>query len=140
MAGTKIFASRVFLTINGFESLHLKTCSLKVAEGLARVETMTADRSSAGYKYANRSIQIATEFEVEDARAQIDIAIADPTKEVNMVFQVGNGGDRYIVSGLRQADMSIDGSVGDASKKINFEALKCVNQNGVAVNVDISLS
>lgn len=135
---TKIFASRAFLTINGFESLHLKSCNLKVAEGLARVSTMTRDRSDAGYKYANRSIQIAAVFEIEDARAQIDPAIADPTKEIGMVFECG--GERYVAGGIKAGDMGIDSSVGDASKSINFEALTLVNENGVAVNTDISLS
>lgn len=135
---TKLFASRAFLLINGFESLHLRTANLKCSESLARVETMTRDRSSAGYKYGNRSIQISATFDIENARAQIDPAIADPTKEVSMVFECG--GERYIAGGVKASDMSIDASVGETSKAINFEALTLVNQNGVSVNVDIALS
>ena len=135
---TKLFASRGFLTINGFESLHLKTSNLKITEGLSRVETMTRDRSSAGFKYANRSIQITASFDIENVRAQIDPAIADPTKEIGIVFETG--GERYICGGLRVSDTGIDTSVGDASKSITFEALTCVNENGVSVNTDISLS
>ena len=134
---TKLFADRAFITINGFEAMHVKSANLKISEALARVETMTRNRRTAGYKRGNKSIQLSVTLDIEAKKAQIDAAIADPTAEINCVFEVG--GERYNATGLAVSDTSLDGSVGDSSKSINFEALDVVNENGTAVNVDISL-
>ena len=134
---TKIFADRVFLTMNGFELLNVKSAGLKMNMNLSRVETMTRNYKTAGYKHGNRSYQLTLGLDIESKKAQIDLALADPAADINCVFECG--GERYIATGLAQADANIDGSVGDASKSINLEALDCVNENGVSVNVDISL-
>ena len=70
-------------------------------------------------------------------QAAIDLAIIDPAVEVNLIFEVG--GDRYTVKDLAESDMTLTGSVGDASKSINFEAIDIINENGNSVNSVISL-
>lgn len=134
---SKIFADRAFLTVNGFELAHLKTANLSVSEGLSRVSTMTRNRRDAGYKHANKSIQIDAELEIEANRAQVDLALANPTADIRVVYEAG--GERYIATGVAQSSMDLRGSVGDASKSLKLEALDCTNENGTPVNTGISL-
>jgi len=133
----KLFADRAFITINGFETAHVKTSNLKSSESLSRVSTMTRNRRDPGYKRGNKSIQISLTLEIEQQKAQIDLAIADPTADVQLVYECG--AERYNALGLAQSEMTLDGSVGDANKQITLEALDLVNENGTSVNADISL-
>lgn len=131
------FADRGFVTVNGVEVLHLKSANISTNENLTRADHMTRNRRSSGYKYGNKHIQIALEKDIEWNRAQIDLSIADPEADVNMVFVCG--GERYTVKGVAQSDMSLNSSVGDSSKSSNYEALDIVNENGDSVNTDIVL-
>jgi hypothetical protein len=134
---TKLFADRAFLTINGFEALHVKSSNLQCSENMARVSTMTRNRRDAGFKFGNRSIQITAELEIEADRAQIDLALAKGTVDIGLVYECG--GERYTATGIRQGSFSLQGSVGEGSKSLNLEALDLVNENGSSVNTDISL-
>lgn len=133
----KIYASRAFVEINGFEAVDCKTATLTINENMSRVSTMSRDRNDAGFKYGNRSIQVKLGLFVQGDRAQIDVALADESKDVNVVFIAG--GERYTVKDCRQGEMDLDGSVGDLSKNITLEGLQAVNENGTPVNLDISL-
>lgn len=137
MAGTKLFADRGFVTINGFEAVHLKSAELDIDEALARVSTMTRNRRDAGYKYGNRKVSISAEFDIEADKAQIDLALADKGADIRIVFEVG--GERYTTTGVAQGRQTLRASVGDGSKSANFEALDCTNENGTSVNTGISL-
>jgi hypothetical protein len=134
---TKLFADRMFLTINGFEAMHVKSANIRRNQSLSRVETMTRNKRTAGYKRGNLGVQCSFELDIEAQKAQLDLALADPTADIGLVAECG--GERYTVTGLAESSMDIRGSVGDASKSIECEALDIVNENGSSVNVDISL-
>ena len=131
------FADRAFVSINGVEALYLKSASVSVNENLSRADHMTRNYRSSGFKQGNKHIQVSLEKDIKWNQAQIDLSIVDPNAEVNLVFVCG--GERYTVKSLRQSDMSMNGSVGDASKSANYEALDIINENGDSVNVDIVL-
>lgn len=133
----KLFADRAFVAINGFEALYVKSADLESSESLQRVETMTRNRRTAGYRYGNKSVQLSLELEIERDKAQLDMALAKDTDDIQVVFICG--GERYSAVGVRQSSMGVRGSVGDASKSIKLEALDLVNENGTSVNASISL-
>jgi hypothetical protein len=134
---TTLFADRGFIQINSGEVLYLKSANMKRNNSLQRVDTMSRDYTSAGYRYGNKSIQVALTFEIAADQAQFDTAIADKNADINVTFSVG--AERYLLTGVKESDMSLDSSVGDASKAFNYEALNIVNENGDAVNTLISL-
>jgi hypothetical protein len=132
----KYYADRGFITINGVQKVNLKSVSWTVDESLTRVETMTANRTSAGYKKGNRKISGKMELEVQDDKAEIDLAFLYG-QDVNIICQLGNDGERWSLGGIAQASQEFSGSVGDASKSLSFEALTAVNEGGPGVNSDI---
>jgi hypothetical protein len=134
---TKLFADRAFITVNGFELVHCKSADLEQDEALAVVDTMTRNHRSAGYKQGNKKISLSLELEVESLKAQLDLALANPDADVQVVYELG--GERVICTGVRQASSSMRGSVGDGSKSLKLVALDAVNENGTSVNSDISL-
>jgi hypothetical protein len=134
---TKLFADRAFVTVNGFELVHLKTADLEIDEALTVVDTMSRNHRSAGYKQGNKKISLTLELEVEALAAQFDLALANPTADIGVVWELG--GERYIATGVRQASTSMKGAVGGGSKSIKLMALDVVNENGTSVNADISL-
>lgn len=133
----KEYADRAFVTINGLAVADLQTANFTRTQNLTRVETMTRNKRSAGFKKGNLGLTGSLEVAIKKLVAAIDLAIIDPAKEVNLVFEVG--GDRYTIKDLAESDMSMTGSVGDASKSINWEAIDIVNENGQSVNNIISL-
>jgi hypothetical protein len=133
---TQFFADRGFVTINGLPKVNLKSVKWNVDESVTRVETMTADHSTAGFKKGNRKITGSMELEVPDQKAEIDLAFQYGT-EVSIIASLGNSGERWTLQGIVQTSQDFSGSVGDASKTINFEARTAVNENGPAVNGQI---
>lgn len=136
MAGTKLFADRGFVIINGVEAAHCKNVRVSLDQSLSVVNTMTRNRRSAGFKKGNLAVSGSMEFDIEADKAQIDLAFKYGN-EVNVVIEVG--GERKQIVGLEQASEEMNASVGDSSKSISFVALDCVNENGPAVNADIGL-
>jgi len=133
---TNFYADRGFLTINGVQKQNIKSIKWTVDESLTRVETMTANRRTAGYKKGNRKITGSIELEVPDDKAEIDLAFLYG-QDVNAICQLGNSGERWTLKGLAQSNQDYSGSVGDASKTINFEAIDAVNEGGPGVNAVI---
>lgn len=133
----KIFADRAFIEINGFDPIFLKTANLSRGKGLTRASHMSRNRRDSGFKFANLAVKVALSLDIPELRSILDIGIADPTKDINLVFIVG--GERYTCKDGAESDMTVHGSVGDAGKDINLEFLDCVNENGTSVNTDISL-
>lgn len=133
----KEYADRAFVTINGIAAADVQTANVARTQNLTRVETMTRNKRSAGFKKGNLGVTGSLEVAIKKLQAAIDLAIIDPSVEVNLIFEVG--GDRYTVKDLAESDMTLTGSVGDASKSINFEAIDIINENGNSVNSIISL-
>lgn len=131
------YADRAFISINGVEVADVKTASVTRTQNLSRAETMTRNKRTSGFKKGNLSVTGSYELDIKALQASIDIGIADPDVEVNMVFEVG--GDRYAVKDMAESDMTITGSVGDAGKSTNFEAIDIVNENGASVNIVLAL-
>lgn len=134
---TTYFADRAFIAINGKQLVHLKTAKWTIDEGIQRVETMTANKRTAGYKKGNKKVTGSFELDVEDTKAQIDLAFAYGN-DVTIVATLG-GGERYQLIGVVQTTQDLSGSVGETSKSINFEALDAINESGPTVNADIGL-
>lgn len=132
----KLFADRAFVTINGYEAMFLKTASVRRNQNLSRADHMTRNGRSSGYKYGNMHVQISLGMDIAKDKPQFDTAL-NKSAEINVVFECGS--ERYTAKGLAESDMSMNGSVGDAGKEFNYEALDLVNENGESVNVDISL-
>lgn len=138
MGNTTFFADRVFITINGNEVMHAKSATIRRTKNLQRVDTMTRNKRSAGYKYGNTHVSLSLGLDIEQKRAQIDPALASDDADISVVAEAG--GERYIITGVRESEMSINGSVGDAGKELQFEGLDIVNENGTSVNIAISLA
>jgi hypothetical protein len=137
MAGNDFFADRAFITVNGFELVHLKSARVQIDENLRRVDTMTRNYRSAGYKRGNKHVRLSIEVEIPADKAQIDLALKQQSQDANMVFELG--GERYAATGLEQASQTMQSQTGDGSKSIELEALDIVNENGTSVISDLSL-
>jgi hypothetical protein len=133
----KIFADRAFIEINGFDPLYLKTANMTRAQNRTRAEHMSRNRRSSGVKQGNLGVKVSLSLDIPQDQAILDIGLADPTKDINLVFEVG--GERYTCKDGWEADMTLHGSVGDGGKDINLEFLDCVNENGSSVNASVSL-
>lgn len=133
----KRYADRGFLSVNGVELVDLVTASVTRSTGLQRKSTMTRSGRDSGYSNGNLQIQIAAELAIERKKAQIDLALADPDAEIRLVFECG--GERLTAIGVAESSATINASVGDASKSVQWEALDIVNENGLSVNAEIQL-
>jgi hypothetical protein len=133
---TTFYADRGFVTINGVQKVNLKSCKWTVDEAVSRVETMTADRTTAGFKKGNRKCTGSMELDVPDSKAEIDMAFLYG-QEVSIVCQLGTSGERWTLSGVVQTNQDMSASVGEAMKSINFEARTASNEGGPAVNSQI---
>ena len=135
---TTFFADRGTLLVNGVAVAHVKSLKYTIDEAIQRVDTMTVNKRSAGWKKGNRKVSGSFELEIPDQKAQIDLAFSYG-QDISVVAQIGTAGERHSLLGLVQTAQDISSSVGDASKAINFEALDAVNENGPAVNAAIGL-
>lgn len=135
---TQFFADRGFLIVNGVQVAHVKSLKYTIDESISRVDTMTANKRSAGWKKGNKKVTGSFELEIPDQSAQIDLAFAYGN-EISVIAQIGQSSERHSLLGLVQTNSDISSSVGDATKSINFEAQDAVNENGPAVNAVIGL-
>jgi len=138
MSGVNYYADRGFLFVNGTEKANLKDIKWNVDESLQRVDTMSRDRRSSGWKKGNRKVTGSFTLEVPDQKAEIDLSFKFG-QAVTVICSLGTKGERWQLLGLEQSSQDFSGSVGDASKTINFEAIDAVNENGSAVNSEIGL-
>ncbi len=128
------FADRAYLTFNGIEVANLKSLKLTIDDAVTRVDTMSRDHRSAGWKKGNRKVSGSFEFDVRDDQAQPDLSYLYGQAGVNAIFQLGTKSERFSVLDLVQTTSDYSGSVGETGKTMNFEARDCVNENGQAVN------
>lgn len=135
---TTFFADRGFVTINGVEAVHVKSVRWTIDDAISRVDTMTRNKRSAGYKKGNRKVSGSFELEIPDQQAQIDLAF-QYGQDIAVICSIGENGERHSLIGLVQTTQDLSSSVGEASKTINFEALDAVNEKGPAVNAAIGL-
>lgn len=132
MGATTLYADRGFVTVNGYEWTDLKSARLRRNANAKRVDTMSRNYRGAGYKFGNLEIEIDLEMEIQQLQAQFDLYLQDPTKEIDLVFEVG--GERYTVKHLQENTTEVSSSVGDASKSCSYLALDMTNENGISVN------
>lgn len=129
------YADRGYAFINGIEAPNVKSIKWTVEESVTRVDTMTRNKRSSGWKKGNRKVTGSFELEVPDDRPQFDLAF-QYGQDVTIVATLGNG-ERHSLKGIVQTSQDLSGSVGETSKTINFEAIDAVNENGPAVNAGI---
>ena len=132
--GNTFYADRGFVTFNGREVANLKSVKWTIDDSVTRVDTMTRNRRSSGWKKGNRKVTGSFEFDVPDNQPQPDLSYLYGQDGVNVITQLGTNSERYSLLDFVQTTMDHTGSVGDTGKTINFEARDCVNENGEAVN------
>jgi len=133
-----IFADRMFIELNGIEVAEVETADYTINENLTRVETMTRNRRSAGFRKGNKSIQLNLTLAIENLVAQINLALKDPASTAN--FVVIMGGDRLSFIDLEQGQQTGTGSVGTANKTLNLEAIDVVDENSRSRLGDFALT
>ena len=133
----KIFADRSFIAINGFELLEVENVDYTFNPNLTRVETMTRDRRSAGFRKGNKAVSLVLTLAVESDKAQINLALKDPSNKATVVLEMG--GDKFTFVDVEQGEMSGTSSVGSATKTLNLEALDFVDEKGNSRLGDLSL-
>lgn len=135
---TQFYADRGFVTINGVEKANIKSVKWTVDEAVTRVDTMTRNHTSSGWKKGNRKITGSMELEIPDTAAEIDLAFTYG-QQVNIICSLGTAGERWTLKGLVQTTQDMSGAVGEATKTINFEAQEASNESGPAVNAIVGL-
>ena len=133
---TTFFADRGTLFANSKELAFVKSVKLTIDESITRVDTMSRDYRSAGYKKGNRKVSGSFEVEIPDQKAQIDLAFLYKN-DITMVAAFGTNGERFTLIGIVQTSQDLNGGVGDTGKSISFEAIDAVNENGSSVNAVI---
>lgn len=128
------FADRGFATINGVEVALLKSIKWTVDNKVTRVDAMSRDHASSGFKRGNKTITGSFEFDVRDDQPQIDLSFLYGQAGVNIVAQLGTNSERWSLIDVVQTTQDFTASVGESGKTINFEARDCVNEKGTAVN------
>lgn len=133
----KIFADRIFVAINGFELVDLENVDWTFNPNLTRVETMTRNRRSAGFRKGNKAVSLVLTLATEREKAQINLALKNPANKATVVVE--QGGDKFTFVDVEQGEMSGTGSVGNATKTLNLEALDFVDEKGNSRLGDLSL-
>lgn len=133
----KLFADRMFVTVNGFEILELESVDYSANQNLTPKETMTRNKRNLGFSAGNLAVTLNLTMAVEADKAQINLALADPTADINVGAEMG--GDSFLFTGVAQNEISGTGSVGAASKTLALLALDFTDENGNSRLSDIGL-
>lgn len=136
---TTYYADRGTLLINGVPALHVKSLKFTIDEAITIVNTMSANRRSAGFKKGNRKVTGSFELEIPDQQAQLDLSFAYEGNDFSVTVMVGKNSEKYSLIGLVQTNQDLSSSVGETAKTINFEALDAINQGGPTVNASVNL-
>lgn len=134
---SKFYADRIIVAINGVEQLDVESMDFNINENLTRVDTMTRNRRSAGYRKGNAAIQLTPVFAVAQDQAQINLALKDPTQEVTVIAE--QGGDRFTFTGIEQGELAATGRPGESTKTLTLQAIDYVDENGQSRLGDIGL-
>lgn len=135
---TKFYADRGQIFINGKLLSDVTSIDLTVDEAISVKETMTANKISQGFAKGNKKVSGSFKVEIEDVKAQIDLAFAYG-QEINVVAAFGANAERINIKGLVQNTIALNAAVGSADKTISYLALDAVNEGGPAVNSVIGL-
>ena len=122
------YADRYFLESGGVEIADIESLDYTVNENLTRVDTMTRNRKSAGFRKGNKQISLNATLAIESDRAQLNFALKDPAATLNLVVEVG--GERLSFLDCEQGQQTGTGTVGTATKTLNLEAVDFVDENG----------
>ena len=128
----------MFININGFEVAELENVDYDFNENVTRVETMTRDRRSAGFRKGNKGVSLTLLLAIENERPQINLALANPDNQITIGAEVG--GEKLSFIDCIQTQMTGTGSVGNATKTLNIEALDFVDEKGNSRLSDLSLT
>lgn len=136
---TKYYADRGSFIVNGVELADVKSIKFTIEESISRVDTMTKNHRTSGYKRGNRKVSGSLELAIPDQKAQIDLSFAYQGNDISVSCKAGQNSESFTLIGLVQTNSDISSSVGESSKTINFEAIDAVNEGGTAVNNDIKI-
>lgn len=133
---TNFYADRGTLFINSKQVADIKDLKLTIDESISRVDNMSANKRSSGYRKGNRKVSLSFSFDLPDNQAKPDLSY-QYGNDISVVAAFGASGERYSVIGIVQNSADLSSSVGDASKSISCEAIDAINENGAAVNAQI---
>lgn len=133
----QLFADRAFVAINGFEVLEVENVDWTFNPNLTRVETMTRNRRSAGFRKGNKAVSLVLTLATKIDVSQINLALKNESDQVTV--SVEQGGDTFTFVDVEQGEMSGTASVGNATKTLNLEALDFVDENGNSRLGDLGL-
>lgn len=134
----KLYADRAFLEINGEEIADIEDIDYQVIENLTRVETMTRNRRSAGFRKGNLGIALTLGLAIEIDRPQLAMRLKAPNATANVVVEMG--GERLSFKDVEQSQQSGNASVGNAKKTLQLEAIDFVDENGRSRMSDFGMS
>lgn len=133
----KLFADRAFVIINGFESTDIESIDFTASKNETPVDTMTRNKRSIGFRGGNLKVDLNLTFAVENAVAQLNLALADPTADISIGVEMG--GDSFLFTEVSQNELSGTASVGAATKSLALQAIDFVDENGRTRLADIGL-
>lgn len=134
----RIFCDRAFLECNGEEIADVETVDYSVKENLTRVETMTRNRRSAGFRKGNMGISLTCGLAIEIDKVALAVRLKSPGAVANLVVEMG--GERLSFKDVEQAEQSGTASVGNAKKTLQLEAIDFVDENGRSRLSDFGLT
>lgn len=134
---TQKFADRGYFTVNGYETLYMKSARCQNDDAVTMADTMSRNYRSAGTKQGNAKFALDVELEIPALAAQLDMNIQDPGAEINAVFECG--GERYTYHNVFRRTVGMNASVGDATKSISLGALDCTNENGALADAVLNI-
>jgi len=133
----KLFADRLFFIVNGFEVAEVESLDFSANKNLTPVDTMTRNKKSLGFRGGNLAVTCNVVLAVEADKAQINLALADPTADISIGVEMG--GDSFLFTEVAQNEISGTGTVGNATKSLALLALDFTDENGRSRLADLGL-
>ena len=131
---TNYYADRGSLIINGIEVANVKSLKVTIEESISRVDVMSKNHRTSGYKKGNRKVSGSFELAIPDNQAQIDLSPLYQGNDLSVSIKFGQKSESYTLIGVVQTNSDLSASVGETSKTINYEAIDAVNEGGASVN------
>lgn len=133
----KLFADRMFIIVNGFELVEAESIDYSSNRNLTPVDTMTRNKKSLGFRGGNLAVSLNVTLAVEADKAQVNLALADPTADI--AIGVEQGGNSFLFTEVVQNEISGTGSVGNSTVSLALLETDFTDENGGSRLGDIGL-
>lgn len=133
----KLFADRMFIIVNGFELVEAESIDYTSNKNLTPVDTMTRNKKSLGFRGGNLAVSLNVTLAVEADKAQVNLALADPTADISI--GVEQGGNSFLFTEVVQNEIAGTGTVGNSTVSLALLATDFTDENGGSRLSDIGL-